>query len=261
MAAELSVAEKLKQLYELQLIDSQINKIEILKGELPVEVEDLSDEIQGLDTRVKRLQNQVKELEQEAIKQQANITEAENLIQRYQRQLDNVKNNREFEALTKELDMQRLEIQLSEKKIRSLKTEIQTREESLSVAEDRMAVKLKELEAKKVELDKIIEKTEKEEQRLRDLSKKVCANIEERLVKGYDKIRHSYRNGLAVVTIERNACGGCFNKITPQLQLEIAQRKKIIACEHCGRILVDDQLVSEVAGVDMQASAMMEIDE
>lgn len=258
--AELTVAEKLKDLFELQLVDSQINKIEILKGELPVEVEDLSDEIQGLETRIKRLQNQVKDLDQEADKHEANIKEAQNLIHRYQQQLDNVKNNREFEALTKELEMQNLEIQLSEKKIKQSNIEIQAKQETLKAAEDRMEHKLKELETKKVELSKIIEKTEKEEKRLRDIAEKVRQHIEVRLVKAYDKIRHSYSNGLAVVTVERNACGGCFNKIPPQLQLEIGQRKKIIACEHCGRILVDDQLASEVTAAEMEA-ALIDLDD
>lgn len=261
MAVELSVAEKLKQLYELQLVDSQINKIEILKGELPVEVEDLSDEIQGLETRIKRLQSQIKDLEQEASKHQINIKEAEALIQRYQQQMDNVKNNREFEALTKELEMQNLEIQLSEKKHKQSKADVVAKQETLKAAEERMDGKLKELETKKVELSKIIEKTEKEEQRLHGISQKVRTNIEDRLVKAYDKIRHSYRNGLAVVTVERNSCGGCFNKIPPQLQLEIAQRKKIIACEHCGRILVDDQLIAEVTAADLQTAAAIEIDD
>ncbi|MCB0552564.1 MAG: hypothetical protein KDD02_03350 [Phaeodactylibacter sp.] len=240
MAVELTVAEKLKELYDLQTIDSKIDEIEVLKGELPMEVSDLEDDIAGLSTRIQRLQVQVKDLEQEAAKHQANIQEAEALIVRYNTQLDNVKNNREYDALTKELEMQNLEIQLSEKKIKAVKKEAENKQETLDATQERLNTKQKELESKKIELEQIIAKTEKEEEKLRKLSEKARKNIEERLIRAYDKIRKSYRNGMAVVTVERNACGGCFNQIPPQLQLEIAMRKKIIACEHCGRILVDD---------------------
>lgn len=240
MAVELTVAEKLKELYDLQTIDSKIDEIEVLKGELPMEVSDLEDDIAGLSTRIQRLQVQVKDLEQEAAKHQANIQEAEALIVRYNTQLDNVKNNREYDALTKELEMQSLEIQLSEKKIKVVKKEAENKQETLDATQERLNTKQKELESKKVELEQIIAKTEKEEEKLRKQSEKARKNIEERLIRAYDKIRKSYRNGMAVVTVERNACGGCFNQIPPQLQLEIAMRKKIIACEHCGRILVDD---------------------
>lgn len=244
--AELTVEEKLRQMFELQLVDSQIDEIQILKGELPDEVQDLEDDIAGLELRMQRIETAIKELRDEANNHQAKIKEAEAAILRYQAQLDNVKNNREFEALTKELEFQKLEIQLAEKRIRQTRAEIEGKEETLKANEERLQKKRKELETKKAELAQIIEKTEQEEQELRAKSELARQRIEERLIKAYDKIRSSYRNGLAVVTVERDSCGGCFNKIPPQMQLEIGMRKNIIACEHCGRILVDEGIASEV---------------
>ena len=240
---ELTIEEKLRQLYYLQRIDSQIDEIQIMKGELPMEVSDLEDEIAGLQTRIDRLQSVVTEMESDLSKFHAQIKVAEMLIQRYQTQLDNVKNNREFEALTKELEMQRLDIQLKEKKIRAGEIEVDNKRDTLKGTEDRIEKKKKELDAKKVELNQIIEKTDQEEKALRVQSMGAREHVEERLIRAYDKVRTSYRNGLAVVTVERNSCGGCFNKIPPQLQLEIAQHRKIIACEHCGRILVDSLIL------------------
>jgi predicted nucleic acid-binding Zn-ribbon protein len=243
MAKELTVAEKLKQLYELQLIDSEIDQIEILKGELPMEVSDLEDDIVGLQTRIQKIEAQAEELEKGVNSEQAKIKEAETLIERYTKQMDNVKNNREYEALMKEQELQGLEIQLADKKIRGLREEISRKEESLATAKEKLASKNKNLEIKKVELTAIISKTEKEEAALLKESEKKRKKIEDRLLKAYDKIRETYRNGMAVVTVERDACGGCFNQIPPQLQLEIGLRKKIIVCEHCGRILVDDAIL------------------
>jgi hypothetical protein len=217
-----------------------------LKGELPIEVSDLEDDIVGLETRIGRLEKTVKDLDDEINKHQANINEANALIERYEKQMDNVKNNREYDALTKEIEMQRLEIQLSNKKIKATKEEMFKKEETLKATQDRLTSKQADLKTKKVELEQIIEKTDKDEKKLRALSDKAREKVEERLMRAYDKIRGSYRNGMAVVTVERDACGGCFNQIPPQMQLEIAQRKKIIACEHCGRILVDDILVDEI---------------
>lgn len=244
--AELTVEEKLRELYELQLIDSQIDEIQILKGELPDEVQDLEDDIAGLELRISKMENTIKDLQDEANSHQAKIKESEAAILRYQAQLDNVKNNREFEALTKELEFQKLEIQLAEKRTRQAKAEIENKEETLKATQDRLQKKGKELETKKAELEQIIEKTEKDEDELKKKSEAARKNIEERLIKAYDRVRSSYRNGLAVVTVERDSCGGCFNKIPPQLQLEISMRKNINACEHCGRILVDDGIVSDV---------------
>ncbi len=243
---ELTIAEKLKQLYELQLVDSQIDEIEVLKGELPMEVSDLEDDIAGLETRVARLESNVKELEEETNRHVANIKESEALILRYKVQMDNVKNNREYEALTKEIEMQNLEIQLSEKRVKQARMDVDAKKETLHANQEKLAKKQKDLENKRIELSQIIAKTEKEEERLRQRSEAARIGIEDRLMLAYDKIRTSYRNGLAVVTIARDACGGCFNMIPPQMQLEIAQRKKIVACEHCGRILVDESIVEEV---------------
>lgn len=243
--AELSIKEKLKNLYDLQQIDSEIDQIGILKGELPMEVSDLEDEIEGLQTRISRLRGSVEDMEQVASRHYANIKEAEALIERYEKQMDNVKNNREYDALTKEIEMQKLEIQLSNKKIREGGAMLDSKKETLAAAEERLEKKQSAIEAKKVELAQIIEKTEKDEEKLKKKSDKARKVIEDRLLKAYDKIRGAYRNGLAVVTVEREACGGCFNKIPPQIQIEIQSQKKIIACEHCGRVLVDD----ETAGV------------
>lgn len=240
MANEITVAEQLKQLYELQLIDSEIGEIEVLKGELPIEVGDLEDEIAGLEIRTGKLRAAIKDLQSNIAKQQSSIKEAESLIERYKTQLDNVKNNREFEALTKEVEMQELDIQLFDKRIRQSNVEIESKDETLQATEEKLAKKQKDLELKQVELQEIISKTETEEKQLRTKSDAARAHVEPRLIKAYDKIRTSYRNSLAVVTIQRDSCGGCFNKIPPQLQLEIAMRKKIIVCEYCGRILVDD---------------------
>lgn len=238
--AELTIAEKLKQLYELQLVDSQIDKIEVLKGELPMEVSDLEDEITGLETRVKRLEDQKQDLLDQNSRHDANIKEAEALIEKYGQQMDNVKNNREFEALTKELELQKLEIQLSEKKIRQTNVEIENKAKTLEATVERKEKKEQDLQTKKVELEEIIEKTVTEEEKLKRKSDRLKKKIEDWLLKAYEKIRANYRNGLSVVQVKRDSCGGCFNKIPPQLQLELGQRTKIIACEHCGRILVDD---------------------
>lgn len=239
MAVETSVVEKLQKLWDLQQIDSQLDEIQILKGELPMEVADLEDEIAGLDTRIKKLKANVKEAEQEIARIQTNAKEADANIKRYQKQLDEVKNNREYEALQKEIELAKLDIQLAEKKVREAKVQLDSRKESLTIAEAKFDAKQKDLDGKKVELQGIIEKTEAEENRLRTQSEKARHGIEERLLRAYDKTRKTYRNGLAVVTVERNACGGCFNNVPPQIQLEIGLHKKIIACEHCGRILVD----------------------
>lgn len=242
MAVEASVAEKLKALWNLQQIDSQLDEIQILKGELPMEVSDLEDEIAGLDTRIKKLKTILKESEQEIAKMQATAKDADANIKKYQKQLEEVRNDREFKALQSEIDLAKLDIQLSEKKVREAKSGLEIKKDGLTVAEAKMESKQKELDAKKIELQGIIEKTEQEENRLRAHSDKARKSIEERLLKAYDKTRRTYRNGLSVVTVERNSCGGCFNNVPPQVQLEIGVHKKIIACEHCGRILVDQSI-------------------
>ncbi|MEL6718855.1 MAG: C4-type zinc ribbon domain-containing protein [Bacteroidota bacterium] len=244
---ELTVEEKLRQLYELQLIDNELTELTVLKGELPMEVKDLEDEIEGLETRHARLQRNVEDQESEIARHRANIEEANNLIIRYNSQLDNVKNNREYEALTKELEMQKLEIQLSEKRIGEAEVIIGTKKETQEETKVRLDQKKVDLERKKVELEKITEDTEKQEKKLIKESETLRKRIEERLLKAYDRVRTNYRNGLAVVPVQRNSCGGCFNNVPPQMQLEIGMRKKIIVCEHCGRILVDENILEESA--------------
>jgi predicted nucleic acid-binding Zn-ribbon protein len=241
---EQSIAEKLKALYALQQIDSKMGEIAILKGELPMEVSDLEDEITGLKTRLKKLESSVAEIDHEIGRHNNNIKESESLIVKYEKQLDNVKNNREFDALTKEIELQRLEIQLSQKKIREANVARETKSESLDGISSKLNQRTKDVESKKVELQKIIEKTEKEETKLVKESDKARKDIEDRLLVSYDKIRKTYRNGLAVVTVARGACGGCFNRIPPQLQIEIGVMKKIIACEHCGRVLIDESILT-----------------
>ena len=243
-AIDTSIEEKLRQLFTLQRIDSKIDQIEILKGELPMEVSDLEDEITGLETRLKNLQDTVKDIEKEGQKFTARIAECETLIKKYTKQLDDVKNNREYDALSKELEMQKLEIQLAEKKARENGDKVAAKNAVIKEVKDKLKIKKANLDQKKEELEQIIAKTDKEEKDLRKSAQAAEGKIEERLLKAYHRIRNNYRNGLALVAIERDACGGCFNEIPPQIQLEVAQRKKIIACEHCGRILVDEGIAS-----------------
>jgi predicted nucleic acid-binding Zn-ribbon protein len=243
-AIDTSIEEKLRQLYTLQRIDSKIDQIEILKGELPMEVSDLEDEITGLETRLKNLQDTVKDIEKEGQKFTARIAECEALIKKYNKQLDDVKNNREYDALSKELEMQKLEIQLAEKKARENGDKVAAKNAVIKEVKDKLKIKKANLDQKQEELEQIIAKTDKEEKDLRKSAQAAQGKIEDRLLKAYHRIRNNYRNGLALVAIERDACGGCFNEIPPQIQLEVAQRKKIIACEHCGRILVDEGIAS-----------------
>jgi len=247
VATEKTVEEKMRELYRLQQIDSQIDEIEILKGELPMEVSDLEDEIAGLDTRIARLEGQVKELQTEISRHDINIRESEQLILRYEDQMNNVKNNREYEALMKETEMQRLEIQLSDKKAGSSSRELETKQAALDMTREKQVAKTELLTIKQDELKAIITKTEKEEKKLRRASDKQRKEIADRLLRGYDRIRSTYRNGLGVATVERNACGGCFNAIPPQQQLEISQRKRVMICEHCNRILVDHNIEEDMA--------------
>ena len=218
-----------------------------MKGELPMEVSDFEDDLVGLNTRKNRLLDSINEIDEDIKNHNNNIKESESLIAKYEKQLDKVKNNREFDALNKEVELQRLEIQLSEKRIKEANVSKVAKGESLKNIEEKIAVRQKELKVKKDELESIIEKTEKEEDRLIKDSTKQRKEIEPRLLKAYDKIRSSYRNGLAVAVVARESCGGCFNKIPPQKQIEIGMMKHIVACEHCGRILVDDTFILQEA--------------
>ena len=245
-----TIEERLKNLFDLQMIDSKIDQIKILKGALPIEVKDLEDEIAGLDTRVNKLNSVLEDVKNHIGKHKENIKTSESLIERYNKQLDEVKNNREFEALTKEIELQNLEIQLSEKRIREANDDNESKAEALAKTEERKAQKEEDLVKKKEELEKIIEKTEKEEKTLSNKSDKAQAKIEERMLKYYHKTRSAYRNGLAVETYGRGSCGGCFNRIPPQLQIEIGNRKELITCEHCGRVLVDHEIAGITEDVD-----------
>lgn len=235
---ELSVDEKLQQLWELQQIDSKIDKIHILKGELPIEVKDLEDEIEGLNTRLTTLSTELSELNEEINNRKNAKSMAKELIARYEKQQDNVKNNREYDALSKEIELQKLEMQLCDKKIADATAKLGGKEEVMAETEKTIKEREKHLKNKKKELEKIIEETEKEELELQKESDKQAKKVEERLLKAYKRIRGAYRNGLAVVAVLRDACGGCYAKIPPQRQVEIRQRKRLITCEHCGRILV-----------------------
>jgi predicted nucleic acid-binding Zn-ribbon protein len=240
--AEMTVAEKLKALYDLQKVDTAIDKIKILRGELPLEVQDLEDEIEGLQTRVSKYQEDISNLDKSIGGKKQEISNAQDLIKKYEEQQNNVRNNREYDSLSKEIEFQTLEIELCEKRIREFTAQIEEKkvviDESTKVLDERKM----DLENKKKELDDIIEETKKEEEVLESRSAELQGIIEPRLLTAYKKIRANARNGLAVVPVERDACGGCFNKIPPQRQLDIASRKKIIVCEYCGRILVDPEL-------------------
>jgi predicted nucleic acid-binding Zn-ribbon protein len=244
---EISMEEKLLKLYDLQTIDTQIDKLQTLRGELPLEVKDLEDEIEGLNTRLTNLENEVVTMKEDIAHHKNNIVEATTLIAKYTKQQNNVKNNREFDALTKEIELQNLEIQLSEKKTKDGNYKIEAKKQMTEDAKAKLAVKEGELKIKKKELDKIISETDKEEKELNKQSKVAEKGVDDRLLSAYNRIRGAYRNGLAVVTVERDACGGCFAEIPPQLQVEISQRKKVILCEHCGRILVAHHLVMNEA--------------
>ena len=242
---EQTVEQKLKALYDLQTIHTKIDKIRQVRGELPMEVADLEDDVEGLETRIQKIKSELDDLEDDIVTRKNLIKEAQSNIKKYETQLNEVKNNREYEAISKEIEIQGLDIQVSEKKIKEYGYEITTKtgiyEKALADLEGRRA----DLDAKKAELGTITSETEKEENELNSEADKASKNIEERLLIAYNRLRGNAKNGLAVVTIQRDSCSGCFNQIPPQRQSDIRQRKKIIVCEHCGRILVDEQMALE----------------
>jgi len=242
---EMTVEEKLNALYRLQIVDSEIDKIKILRGELPLEVQDLEDEVEGLETRIGKLNEELSELETAVRTKQNEIIDAENLIKKYEQQQNNVRNNREYDSLSKEIEYQTLEIELCNKKIKEFIVLKDGKVQVIDESKKNLDELKGDLENKTSELDSIIEDTRKEEEELDKESQKIGQAIEERLVTAYRRIRQNARNGLAVVPIQRDACGGCFNQIPPQRQLDIKSRKKIIVCEYCGRILVDDDILEE----------------
>jgi predicted nucleic acid-binding Zn-ribbon protein len=241
---EYSVEEKLSSLMNLQRIDSNLDEIAILKGELPMEVKDLEDVIQGLTARVTRCEEEINGINEFIGQKNAIIDEAKNLLAKYEKQSENVKNNREYEALNKEIEHQTLDMRLAEKHIKDAKEDILEKARALEVHRKELNAKETNLKHKKGELDKIIAETEKEENEYRALSISAREKVEARLLASYERIRKSYKNGLAVVPVLRDACGGCYNAIPPQRQSEVAQRKKILVCENCGRILIDEELAN-----------------
>ena len=239
-----SVKEKLKSLYELQCIDSSIDKLRVIRGELPAEIQDLEDEIFRLESKIDKLNQEKDQVKTDIKEKKELIANSNELIKRYSVQLENIKNNREFTSLTKEIEFQELEIELGEKHIGEYKARNKMKDEVLNNLSEELDEKKKDLSLKQTELDSIVAETEKEEQSLIKKSEKAKKNIDERLLNSYQRIRSKVRNGLAVVTVDRDACGGCFNKIPPQIQLDIKLHKKVIFCEHCGRILVDASILA-----------------
>ncbi|PTX42102.1 hypothetical protein C8P64_2518 [Christiangramia gaetbulicola] len=242
---DVTVEEKLRSLYDLQLVDSRIDEIRNVRGELPLEVEDLEDEVAGLNRRLEKLDADIEVIENDIKNKKNQIEESKTTIKKYSEQQKNVRNNREFNALSKEVEFQELEIELSEKHIKEYKVKIEQKKEIIAQTKEKLAEREAHLKHKKGELDEILKETEKEEQALIDKSKEYEKNIEERLVTAYKRIRSNVKNGLAVVPVERGASGGSFFTIPPQVIMEIAGRKKIITDEHSGRILVDEELAKE----------------
>ena len=244
---EVTVEEKLSRLYQLQTMVTEIDKIKTLRGELPLEVQDLEDEIAGLETRLQNFQSEIKYFETSVVEQKNKIADSTGLIEKYKSQLDNVRNNREFDNLSKEIEFQGLEIEFSEKKIREFSAAAVAKREEIAQITETLDGRKADLAQKQGELEEIVSETKQEEEKLREKAKKLEASIEPRLLSAFKRIRKGARNGLAVVYIQRDACGGCFNKIPPQKQMDIKLRKKIIVCEYCGRIMIDPEL----AGVEV----------
>ena len=239
---DLSVEEKLKTLYQLQTTLSSIDEKKALRGELPLEVQDLEDEIAGLTTRVDKIESEINEFNAAVSQKRAEIGQAQISVDRYKMQLEEVKNNREYDTLSKEIEFQSLEIELCNKKIKEAIVKINERDRDLNSVREQIAARTDDLEQKRNELNEIMQETREEEEKLKDKAKVFETKIESRLLSSFKRIRKNARNGLGIVYVQRDACGGCFNKIPPQRQLYIKMHKKIIVCEYCGRILVDPEL-------------------
>ena len=242
---DIAIERRLVALHTLQLVDSEIDKIKIIRGELPQAIQDLEDEIAGLQTRIDNFKASIDEQNANINKRNEEVITHQSMIKKYEKQQDNVRNNREFEAINKEIEFQNLEIQLCERRNRDANFKISELRQHIEAAEHLIQGRQAELNSKKEELDGIIEETKKDEVRLLEKSKEMEQYIDERYLTAYKRIRQQARNGLAVVTIDRDACGGCFSKIPPQRQSEIKMHKKVIVCEHCGRILVDDDIAKK----------------
>jgi hypothetical protein len=251
---DLSVEEKLKTLYQLQSALSSIDEKRALRGELPLEVQDLEDEIEGLTIRVEKIQNDIDEFQKAVVQKKGEIADAEQSVARYKSQLDEVKNNREYDTLSKEIEFQTLEIELCNKKIREANARIDEKKQELAANQELIKERQDDLEVKKSELDEIMDETRAEEDKLKEKVKDLESKIETRLLTSFKRIRKNARNGLGVVYVQRDACGGCFNKIPPQRQLDIKMHKKIIVCEYCGRIMIDPEL----AGVKLDKMGVEE---
>lgn len=234
-----TVEKKLSSLLKLQQIDSKLDEIKKVRGALPEEVGDLEDEVTGYDTRLQKFNQDLETLEKEIDKNKNAIKDSEKLIQKYGEQQMNVRNNREYDAITKETELQTLEIQISEKRIKESYAKIEAKNEEIEATNSLIEERKKDLESKQQELEQLVSESEGEEQKLRDTREKASKDVDERLLNSYNKIRDNARNGLAVVAVKRGACGGCFNIVPPQRQADIREKKKIIVCEHCGRILAD----------------------
>lgn len=239
---DLSVEEKLKTLYQLQTTLSAIDEKRALRGELPLEVQDLEDEIAGLTIRIEKIKNDIKEFQSAVVQKKAEINEAQASVERYKEQLNDVKNNREYDTLSKEIEFQSLEIELCNKKIREANVKIEEKNRDLENNEELIKDRRVALEKKKNEFDEIMDETRAEEEKLKEKAKELELKIEPRLLASFKRIRKNARNGLGIVYVQRDACGGCFNKIPPQRQLDIKMHKKIIVCEYCGRIMIDPEL-------------------
>ena len=251
---EISVEEKLKNLYQLQTTLSAIDEKRALRGELPLEVQDLEDEIAGLKTRVEHIEKDIDDFQQAVAQKQGEIKEAEESVERYKKQLDDVRNNREYDTLTKEIEFQSLEIELCNKKIKEANVKVEDKKRELARTNDLIADRQQALDDKKSELDEIMQETREEEEVLKAKATELETKIEPRLLASFKRIRKNARNGLGIVYVQRDACGGCFNKIPPQRQLDIKMHKKIIVCEYCGRIMIDPEL----AGVKTVAPEAVE---
>jgi predicted nucleic acid-binding Zn-ribbon protein len=245
-AKDFSVEEKLSSLVRLQKVDSKLDQIRVLKGELPIEVSDLEDEVQGLNNRKNRIEEEVNGITEYIESKKNAIKEAEALAKKYEKQSESVKNSREYEAINKEIEMQQLEAKLAEKNIRDANYELSDKAKYLEQVRKNIAGNNEVLSHKKGELGKIIVETEKEETHYEKMREKARKDIDARLLYSYDRIRNNYHNGLAVVSVARDACGGCYNAIPPQKQSEIRQRKKVMVCENCGRIFVDEELSDSI---------------
>ena len=246
--SELTVEEKLKALYQLQTMLSEIDKIKTLRGELPLEVQDLEDEVAGLSTRIEKIKADIEELKSNIATKKIEIETAKTSVEKYKAQQDNVRNNREYDVLTKEIEFQSLEIELCEKRIKEYIAAEKAKSEEIEHSNQDLDERKKDLEAKKSELEEIVSETKQEEEKLREKAKVLETTSEPRLSQAFKRIRKNSRNGLGIVYVQRDACGGCFNKIPPQKQLDIRMRKKIIVCEYCGRIMIDPEL----AGIQIE---------